>query len=93
MLTIKLSSSYVLIIITTFRKDSESGESTSPGCPGKYVIWLEWPPAALESAGADFNLAILMFHFLADTVLFGVRNINKFYCLIKILSYHIFYFI
>lgn len=37
MLTIKLSSSYVLIIITTFRKDSESGENTSPGCPGKYI--------------------------------------------------------
>ena len=36
-LTIKLSSSYVLIIITTFRKDSESGENTSPGCPGKYI--------------------------------------------------------
>ena len=42
-LTIKLSSSYVLIIITTFRKDSESGESTSPGCPGKYVILFEHP--------------------------------------------------
>ena len=37
-LTIKLNSSYVLIIITTFRKDSESGESTSPSCPGKYII-------------------------------------------------------
>lgn len=42
-LTIKLNSSYVLIIITTFRKDSESGESTSPGCPGKYVILFEHP--------------------------------------------------
>ena len=37
------NSSYVLIIITTFRKDSESGESTSPGCPGKYVILFEHP--------------------------------------------------
>ena len=42
-LTIKLSSSYVLIIITTFRKDSESGESTSPGCPGKYIILFGCP--------------------------------------------------
>ena len=43
MLTIRLNSSYVLIIITTFRKDSESGESTSPGCPGKYAILFEHP--------------------------------------------------
>ena len=38
MLTIRLNSSYVLIIITAFRRNSESGESTSPGCPGKQTI-------------------------------------------------------
>ena len=42
-LTIKLSSSYVLIIITTFRRILGTGESTSPGCPGKYIILL-WVP-------------------------------------------------
>ena len=38
MLTIKLNSSYVLIIITTFRKVLGLSESTSPGCPVKYII-------------------------------------------------------
>ena len=38
MLTIRLNSSYVLIIITAFRRNSESGESTSPGYPGKQSI-------------------------------------------------------
>ena len=51
-LTIKLSSSYVLIIITTFRKDSESGESTSPGCPGKYIILFR-SPGGYKSAGVN----------------------------------------
>ena len=53
-LTIRLSSSYVLIIITTFRKDSESGESTSPGCPGKYII-LFGCPGGSGSAGAAIS--------------------------------------
>ena len=47
-------SSYVLIIITTFRKDSESGESTSPGCPGKYII-LFGCPGGSGSAGAAIS--------------------------------------
>ena len=37
-LTIRLSFSYVLIIITTLRKVLGLGESTSPGPLGKYII-------------------------------------------------------
>ncbi|EET62374.1 hypothetical protein BRYFOR_05409 [Marvinbryantia formatexigens DSM 14469] len=40
MLTIRFNSSYVLIIITTFRQDFGMGESTSPGCPVKHTIQL-----------------------------------------------------
>lgn len=32
-----MNSSYVLIMITTFRK-TRMGESTSPGCPVKHLI-------------------------------------------------------
>ena len=37
-LTIKLNSSYVLISTTPFRKTRNGMTSTSPGCPGKYII-------------------------------------------------------
>ena len=37
-----INSSYVLIIITTFRQDFGTGESTSPGCPGKHISYFDW---------------------------------------------------
>lgn len=33
-----MNSSYVLIIITTFRRILGMGEDASPGCPGKHII-------------------------------------------------------
>ena len=90
-LTIKLSSSYVLIIITTFRRILGTGESTSPGCPGKYIILLLVPRRLGECRGGF--LFTLTLHFLADAILLGIRHIDELYCFVKILFNNLFYFV
>ena len=59
-LTIKLSSSYVLIIITTFRKDSESGESTSPAARVNTLFCSE-APATMGVPGRFCYLSVSFF--------------------------------
>lgn len=59
----------------------------------KICAYLRMCISALVLAHRGGFLFTLMFYFLADAILLGIRHINELYCFVKILFNNLFYFV